>query len=148
MLYQAQRQGELATTGAYAYVRHPQYVGFIIIIMFGFLLQWPTILTMTMFPILVPMYWRVAKAEEREAIASSGDAYRDYMTRVPASSCHASVQPRMNMEPDRKALSLADGHDPRLVRRHSAAEQRQAGNWPLVHLLEAPLSTMNERVRS
>jgi protein-S-isoprenylcysteine O-methyltransferase Ste14 len=64
-------------------VRHPQYIGFIVI-MVGFLLQWPTILTLAMFPVLVFMYWRLAKAEEREAIASFGDAYRDYMKRVPA----------------------------------------------------------------
>jgi protein-S-isoprenylcysteine O-methyltransferase Ste14 len=83
VLYQAQRRGELATIGAYAYVRHPQYVGFIVI-MLGFLLQWPTILTLAMFPLLVVMYWRLAKAEEREAMASFGDAYRDYMKRVPA----------------------------------------------------------------
>jgi steroid 5-alpha reductase family enzyme len=38
MLYDAQRRGALATTGPYAYVRHPQYVGFILV-MFGFLLQ-------------------------------------------------------------------------------------------------------------
>ena len=40
-LFDAQRQHRLATTGIYAYVRHPQYVGFILV-MFGFLLQWPT----------------------------------------------------------------------------------------------------------
>lgn len=83
VLYQAQRRGEIATSGTYAYVRHPQYVGFIVI-MLGFLLQWPTVLTMAMFPILVVMYWRLARAEEQEAIASFGDVYRDYMKRVPA----------------------------------------------------------------
>ena len=49
VLYEAQRRGELATTGPYAHVRHPQYVGFILV-MFGFLLQWPTLLTLAMFP--------------------------------------------------------------------------------------------------
>jgi protein-S-isoprenylcysteine O-methyltransferase Ste14 len=64
ILYEAQRAHRLATTGPYAYVRHPQYVGFIIV-MLGFLLQWPTLLTLAMFPVLVFMYVRLAKTEER-----------------------------------------------------------------------------------
>jgi len=81
-LYEAQRKGELARTGVYARIRHPQYVGFILV-MFGFLLQWPTLLTLAMFPVLVLMYWRLAKAEEQDTIAHFGDAYRDYMHKVP-----------------------------------------------------------------
>src|SRR6185436_7002722 len=57
VLYAAQRTHQLATTGPYARVRHPQYIGFVAI-MFGFLLQWPTIITLVMFPILVIMYIR------------------------------------------------------------------------------------------
>jgi protein-S-isoprenylcysteine O-methyltransferase Ste14 len=83
VLYQAQRAGRLADTGIYARVRHPQYDGFALV-MFGFLLQWPTILTLAMFPMLVLMYWRLAKLEEREALAAFGSAYRGYMDRVPA----------------------------------------------------------------
>src|SRR5215470_3464426 len=82
VLYQAQRHGQLAETGIYARVRHPQYDGFVLV-MFGFLLQWPTILILAMFPVLVFMYWRLAKIEERESLAAFGDAYRDYMRRVP-----------------------------------------------------------------
>ena len=82
VLYAAQKQRALATTGPYAYVRHPQYVGFIMV-MFGFLLQWPTILTLIMFPVLVWMYVRLAHEEEREAIAEFGDTYRQYAARVP-----------------------------------------------------------------
>jgi protein-S-isoprenylcysteine O-methyltransferase Ste14 len=64
VLYQAQRAEKLATTGSYAAVRHPQYVGFILI-MLGFLLQWPTIVTVPMFPILVIMYVRLARSGSR-----------------------------------------------------------------------------------
>ena len=67
VLYRAQREGKLATTGSYSRVRHPQYVGFVLV-MFGFLLQWPTLLTLAMFPVLVVMYWRLAVSEEREKI--------------------------------------------------------------------------------
>jgi protein-S-isoprenylcysteine O-methyltransferase Ste14 len=52
VLHTAQQSRSLATTGAYAWVRHPQYDGFILI-MLGFLFQWPTLLTLIMFPILV-----------------------------------------------------------------------------------------------
>ena len=81
-LYDAQQTRALATTGAYAYVRHPQYVGFILV-MFGFLLQWPTILTLAMFPVLTVMYVKLARTEERVAIEEFGEAYRRYMAEVP-----------------------------------------------------------------
>ena len=83
VLYEAQRTHRLATTGAYAYVRHPQYVGFILI-MLGFLLQWPTLPTLVMFPILVVMYVRLARREEREALAAFGEAYARYAANTPA----------------------------------------------------------------
>jgi protein-S-isoprenylcysteine O-methyltransferase Ste14 len=72
VLYRAQRAHQLATTGAYARVRHPQYVGFVLI-MLGFLVQWPTLLTLLMFPILVTMYVKLAQREEREALAEFGE---------------------------------------------------------------------------
>ena len=82
-LYQAQRRHSLATTGVYAHIRHPQYVGFVLV-MFGFLLQWPTLLTLAMFPVLVFMYVRLARAKEREALAAFGLAYEQYLRDVPA----------------------------------------------------------------
>ena len=82
VLYDAQKRKALATTGPYAYVRHPQYVGFILV-MFGFLLRWPTLLTLAMFPVLVWMYVRLAHTEERDALSTFGDAYRRYAARVP-----------------------------------------------------------------
>lgn len=82
VLYGAQTSAKLATDGPYDYVRHPQYVGFILV-MLGFLLQWPTLLTLAMFPVLVVMYVRLAKAEEREALSEFGADYERYMRRVP-----------------------------------------------------------------
>jgi protein-S-isoprenylcysteine O-methyltransferase Ste14 len=81
-LYEAQRQHRLATTGVYAYVRHPQYVGFILV-MLGFMMQWPTVLTLAMFPVLVVMYVRLARSEERTAIAEFGSEYARYKRKVP-----------------------------------------------------------------
>lgn len=83
ILYEAQRRGEIATSGPYAYVRHPQYTGFIAI-MLGFLLQWPTLLTLAMFPVLTLMYARLARREESDAVAQFGTPYREYMNQVPA----------------------------------------------------------------
>ncbi len=83
VLYAAQREGRLAMTGPYAHVRHPQYGGFILVL-FGFLLQWPTLLTLLMFPVLVYMYYRLALREEcdsREAFGKEWDAYGE---NVPA----------------------------------------------------------------
>lgn len=82
VLYDAQRTRALATGGPYGYVRHPQYAGFILVLL-GFLVQWPTLLTLAMFPVLVVMYVRLARSEEREAIAEFRDAYRKYMAVVP-----------------------------------------------------------------
>lgn len=82
VLYKAQREHRLATTGPYARVRHPQYDGFVII-MFSFLLQWPTLLTLVMFPVLVTMYVRLARSEEREAQREFGAAYTAYAEITP-----------------------------------------------------------------
>jgi len=83
VLYEAQRRNVLAVTGPYDYVRHPQYVGFILVLL-GFLVQWPTLLTLAMFPVLVVMYVRLARHEEKEAKAQFGEAYDRYAARVPA----------------------------------------------------------------
>ena len=82
-LYRSQRRRMLSTRGLYAHMRHPQYDGFILV-MLGFLVQWPTLLTLAMLPILTFMYVRLARSEEREAIAAFGEEYRAYMRRVPA----------------------------------------------------------------
>jgi methanethiol S-methyltransferase len=83
VLHAAQRERALASTGIYARIRHPQYVAFILI-MFGFLLQWPTLPTLVMFPILVYVYVRLARHEEKIALEEFGDRYRDYMATTPA----------------------------------------------------------------
>jgi protein-S-isoprenylcysteine O-methyltransferase Ste14 len=83
VLYEAQQRHDLASTGPYGYVRHPQYLGFILV-MLGFLVQWPTLLTLAMFPILVIMYVRLAHQEEREVRTEFGQVYDRYAARTPA----------------------------------------------------------------
>lgn len=83
VLHDAARTNRLAMTGPYARVRHPQYDGFLLI-MIGFLLQWPTIPTLVMFPVLVVVYLRLARTEEREVAARFGDDWLTYAERTPA----------------------------------------------------------------
>lgn len=83
IIYKAQKEHELAQTGPYTRIRHPQYVGFVLI-MFGFLLQWPTILTVAMFPVLIWMYYRLARSEERESKKDFGEKWDAYASRTPA----------------------------------------------------------------
>ena len=75
--------GRLVTDGIYAYARHPQYTGLFLVIL-GFLIQWPTLLTVIMAPILFFAYVRLAKNEERRAIEEFGDRYLEYMKKTPA----------------------------------------------------------------
>ena len=83
VLHDAARADRLAVTGPYARVRHPQYDGFLLV-MIGFLLQWPTFATLAMFPILAVVYARLARAEEREVAARYGTAWQAYASRTPA----------------------------------------------------------------
>lgn len=82
VLRKAQREHQLATTGPYGVFRHPQYVAFLLI-MAGFLLQWPTLLTLVMFPILVLAYARLAISEEREVRAQFDTEYEQYSHKTP-----------------------------------------------------------------
>ncbi len=83
VLHAAQREHRLALTGPYAYVRHPQYAAFVLV-MVGFLLQWPTLITLAMFPVLIVMYVRLARREELDAASEFGDEYRAYAETTPA----------------------------------------------------------------
>lgn len=54
-----------------------------LLIMIGFLLQWPTIPTLIMFPILVAVYARLARNEEREVAARFGAQWTVYAAHTP-----------------------------------------------------------------
>lgn len=83
VLYAAQREHRIAMTGPYARIRHPQYLAFVLI-MLGFLLQWPTLITLVLFPVFVVVYARLARREESEMLAMFGDSYRRYHDQTPA----------------------------------------------------------------
>lgn len=82
VLWTAANQRRLATGGAYSYVRHPQYAGFIAI-MAGFLFQWPTLPTLVMFPILIVVYRRLAISEERVVAEEFGRTWEAYAAVTP-----------------------------------------------------------------
>ena len=82
ILYRAQQNHMLATEGVYKYMRHPQYAAFTLI-MLGFLLQWPTLPTLIMFPILVITYARLAIREEQTVENEFDEVYRAYAKNTP-----------------------------------------------------------------
>ncbi len=74
--------GELITTGLYRRVRHPQY-SVLFLITIGMLIQWPTLVTAAMWPVLMFMYYRLARREEREMESRFGSQYAAYRRQVP-----------------------------------------------------------------
>jgi len=76
-------RGGLVTDGIYAYARHPQYTGLFFMIV-GFLVQWPTLLTVLMAPVLLFAYVHLARVEERRAEAEFAEAYNTYVLNTPA----------------------------------------------------------------
>ena len=82
VLFKAQQIHELATSGPYEKIRHPQYIAFILI-MLGFLFQWPTLPTLIMFPVLIIVYIRLAHREEKLAGLVFGELYIRYAEKTP-----------------------------------------------------------------
>jgi len=82
-IYRARREGRLAITGAYAHVRHPQYTGIFLVIFGEGVVHWPTVFSLTAFPIIVAAYVLLARREERQMLEKFGDEYRKYQERVP-----------------------------------------------------------------
>lgn len=75
-------QSGLVTSGLYGYVRHPQYTGLFVVIT-GMFIQWPSITTVIMAPVLIMVYYRLSKSEEKDMIEKFGDEYIEYMLRTP-----------------------------------------------------------------
>ena len=92
-LYTAARAGRVATGGPYAWLHHPQYLGFVVV-MVGFLVQWPTLPTLVMLPILTPEYRRLARGEEREVAELFDEQWAAHAAITPAGSrCSCSSAP-------------------------------------------------------
>lgn len=124
VLHRAQRAGGIATTGIYARVRHPQYLGFMLV-MVGFLVEWPTLVTLLMFPILVRMYIRLARREEKAIGTELADAYGDYAASTPAFLPRLSRVPRKQPGPVGRRET---GQPPRVDGLPESWQDRRAGD--------------------
>ncbi|MEM7452917.1 MAG: isoprenylcysteine carboxylmethyltransferase family protein [Planctomycetota bacterium] len=80
-LHSAVKEDQLACNGLYRYIRHPQYTGFFLFLI-GSMINWPTLATLLTLPMLLWVYWRLARREEGLAIEQFGDRYREYMSRT------------------------------------------------------------------
>jgi protein-S-isoprenylcysteine O-methyltransferase Ste14 len=80
--HQIHRAKGLVTTGIYKYIRHPQYTGFFLIIT-GWILHWETTLTLLMYPVLMTMYFLLARREDMELENGFGAEYEVYRKRTP-----------------------------------------------------------------
>jgi protein-S-isoprenylcysteine O-methyltransferase Ste14 len=81
-LYRQSGSEGFARSGLYAYSRHPQYVGFVMLIM-GWFVGWPTLITVVFSPILIYKYIKAARKEEEYMIAQFGQAYIKYKGNTP-----------------------------------------------------------------
>lgn len=70
-------RGKLVTEGIYAYIRHPQYTGFFLIT-FGMMLEWATIPLIGLYVLLLILYVRLAKREEKDMMEEFGPEYEAY----------------------------------------------------------------------
>jgi protein-S-isoprenylcysteine O-methyltransferase Ste14 len=111
-------RGTLVTDGIYGRLRHPQYLGLILVVV-GFNIQWPTVLTLAMAPVLIVMYLRLARREDRELAAGFGDRFTAYASRVPAfwprthSPAGRSPAASTGRPGSRSALEAAEGENRR-----------------------------------
>ncbi len=78
---QEEGKGQLVTRGIYAHIRHPQYTGFMLITL-GMMFEWLTLPLLIMWPILLVVYYRLARKEEADMEAEFGEAYRQYKART------------------------------------------------------------------
>ena len=73
---------QLITTGIYSYVRHPQYLGFLLITL-GMNVLWVTFSTLALWPVLAFLYYRLAKEEDNQNEEKFGEEFMKYKNDVP-----------------------------------------------------------------
>lgn len=81
-IYRQTEKDAFATSGIYSISRHPQYLGFTLLLL-GWFFGWPTIITVVFTPILIYKYLKAAYAEEKEMSKIIGKAYQDYSNATP-----------------------------------------------------------------
>jgi protein-S-isoprenylcysteine O-methyltransferase Ste14 len=74
-------RGTLVNTGVYRYIRHPQYTG-LLLLSFGMLVEWATLPLLLLYPVMIMMYVRLARREEKDMLSEFGGVYRAYMRKT------------------------------------------------------------------
>lgn len=74
-------KGSLVREGVYRYIRHPQYTG-LLLLSFGMIAEWATLPMLILFPVMIGMYVRLAKREEKDMLDEFGEEYREYMKKT------------------------------------------------------------------
>ena len=82
-VYKAREDKKLVTDGLYALSRHPQYTGLFIALFGEGVVHWPTLFSIGLLPVIIFIYYRLAKREERNVITEFGQEYLDYKKQVP-----------------------------------------------------------------
>ncbi len=82
-LHRARQQNQLVTDGLYGLVRHPQYTGLFIAIFGEGVVHWPTVFSVGLFPVIVLVYFLLARSEEKKMVEQFGDEYLAYRRQVP-----------------------------------------------------------------
>jgi protein-S-isoprenylcysteine O-methyltransferase Ste14 len=82
-LYRARQQNQLVTNGLYGLVRHPQYTGLFIGLFGEGVVHWPTVFSVGLFPVIVLVYFLLARSEEKKMVQQFGDEYLAYRKQVP-----------------------------------------------------------------
>jgi methanethiol S-methyltransferase len=75
-------KGKFVNDGIYRYIRHPQYLGFLLLTL-GMNIQYTTVLTLIMWPLLIVLYYRLARREEKEVEEKFGEEYSQYKQKTP-----------------------------------------------------------------
>lgn len=82
-LHRARQENRLVKDRLYGLVRHPQYTGLFIALFGEGIVHWPTIFSVTLFPIIVLVYFLLARSEERKVVEQFGEEYLAYRKLVP-----------------------------------------------------------------
>ena len=73
---------KIVADGVYKYVRHPQYLGIFLATLGMIVFQFSPI-SLALFPVIVIIYYRLAKKEEKKCEDKFGEEYHQYKRMVP-----------------------------------------------------------------
>lgn len=117
-VYRARKENRMTRNGPYAFVRHPQYTGFFLVMFGEGVVHWPTVFSLAAFPIVVIAYVLLARKEERQMLDRFGDEYREYQERVPMFLPHRAQWYELFEVSTNPSTARSAGTDLPKIRRH------------------------------